>query len=178
MRTLQPVRGETTTEERPDVNHPCGNAAGITRKGYGCDCVRRHAPLPGKTKGKPKTKKRFAVEVGGQKDDLGNGLSALGPDEEDEDKVGPPQKALNYEFGSGCWFAGVEHPEKKPRRYAHHTMHCDMTDLLFYADLLPTQAGQIDVVELCGGMGGVLKSSITRGLTTGEKSTCVQTGTS
>ena len=44
-----------------------------------------------------------------------------------------------------------------------------MTDLLFYADLLPTQAGQIDVVELCGGMGGVLKLSITRGLTTGEK---------
>ena len=73
------ARGVTTTEERPDVNHPCENAAETTQQGCSCDCVHRHAPLPGKTKGKPKTKKRFAVEVGDPKDDLGNGLSALGP---------------------------------------------------------------------------------------------------
>ena len=74
-------------------------------------------------------KKKFAVEIGPDRDDMGNGLSGLGNDTDgDSTRANPPSSCSNYSFGSGVYY-GSNLPKEKP---SSNTIHCpDMKDLDF-----------------------------------------------
>ena len=55
-------------------------------------------PVAGKVRGKPKTKKKIAVELGDPSEDLGEDLSALGTDAEEEVTA---FSAKHHFYGSG-----------------------------------------------------------------------------
>ena len=148
------------------------NPAPSVPKGVLKDVSRLSFPIPGKKKTSEKDKatikkKKFAVEVGPDRDDMGNDLSGLGNETDDDTtKANPPSACSNYAFGSGVYY-GSNFPKEKP--YAR-ALHClDMKDLDVYVNLLPPKShNHIDFVEMCGGMGGVLKLTSSRNLVGGE----------
>ena len=110
-------------------------------------------PSPGKKKTSEKDKssikeKRLAVEIGSERDDVGNGLSGLGTDIQEyvaSAKAQPQSSCSNCSLGSGV-HCGSRLP--KDKSYSR-TIHCqDMKDLYILREVTP---GAQPPTDYCGG---------------------------
>ena len=137
-------------------------------------------PLAGKSKGKPKTEKKIAVEVGSPADDMGESLEGIGGEEDDNVSETILDKAFQSFYMLGSAFDGFTDEvirrdcalESEVFTFAaadsnRRIIVEDMAQLDLYESLLPINDYSVDVVELFGGSAGTAKVLIRRGFVSG-----------